>query len=214
MTIQKYPLLWEHLSQVKEVLGLLSEGQMKRGREANEILSLKFHHLHFVAVALHKEKQKKQDLSMIDLTSQYIRVFLKPRPSDGFPEFLDNFVRESIRTFPFKETAVFRQLLVNLSKTKQEIQNALAINLLNSCINGQRGFSEENPCPTCGQEKAPMKCSQCKSVHYCDRECQKFHWPHHKKQCGQLTKEFQNLQIQSTAQSNEKSDPDAKPNDS
>ena len=36
--------------------------------------------------------------------------------SDRLLDTLDAFVRESARTFPFKETTVFRQLLVGLSR--------------------------------------------------------------------------------------------------
>nr|CAG4650154.1 EOG090X06BA [Sida crystallina] len=203
LTIQKLPLIWENLSKVKEVLGQLSEGQMKRGKEANEILSLKYHYLHFLVAMLDKEKQKKNEASLSEMTVHYAKLLLKQRSSDGFPEYMDNFVRESVKTFPFKDTTVFRQLLTNLSKTKQDPQSPLAISLLNSCINGQRGFQEDDPCPTCGQEKAAMKCSQCKAVRYCDRECQKLHWPLHKKECHVLAKDFQSLQIQSTEQVNE-----------
>ena len=39
-------------------------------------------------------------------------------------------------------------------------------------------------CSTCGEEKATKKCSKCKSVQYCDKECQKLHWFMHKKVCA------------------------------
>eukprot|EP01113_Clastostelium_recurvatum_P001518 TRINITY_DN10619_c0_g1_i1.p1 TRINITY_DN10619_c0_g1~~TRINITY_DN10619_c0_g1_i1.p1 ORF type:complete len:347 (-),score=55.87 TRINITY_DN10619_c0_g1_i1:13-987(-) len=38
-------------------------------------------------------------------------------------------------------------------------------------------------CGNCGMEAKGMKCSRCKKVYYCDRECQKVHWPAHKKTC-------------------------------
>ena len=51
------------------------------------------------------------------------------------------------------------------------------------CVNGQRGFRDEDPCPTCGRPKAPLKCGRCRAVRYCDRQCQKLHWGHHKRHC-------------------------------
>lgn len=187
-TIQKLPLLHEHLEKVKDVLEMLSDNEMKRNREANEVLSLKFHYLRFLVERLAKEHQQHPDKPVVELINQYAKAFLRPRSSDGFQEFMDSFIREAIRTFPFKETTIFRQLLVNLSKTKQDADSALAISLLGSCINGQRGFQDDNSCAACGQEKVSSKCSGCKSVQYCGRDCQKIHWPYHKKECDKLAK--------------------------
>lgn len=39
-------------------------------------------------------------------------------------------------------------------------------------------------CSTCGEEKPDKKCSKCKQVQYCDRECQRLHWFAHKKLCA------------------------------
>lgn len=39
-------------------------------------------------------------------------------------------------------------------------------------------------CSTCGEEKPGKKCSKCKEVQYCDRECQRLHWFVHKKMCA------------------------------
>lgn len=42
-------------------------------------------------------------------------------------------------------------------------------------------------CSTCGEEKPDKKCSKCKEVQYCDRECQRLHWFMHKKTCTRPT---------------------------
>lgn len=66
--------------------------------------------------------------------------------------------------------------------------SASALAVISSAINGQRAFSDGTvtACSTCGEEKAPKKCSKCKAVQYCDRECQRLHWFLHKKACARL----------------------------
>ena len=41
-------------------------------------------------------------------------------------------------------------------------------------------------CAKCGEEDVELRCSRCKSVGYCDGECQRNHWPEHKVLCTQL----------------------------
>lgn len=68
--------------------------------------------------------------------------------------------------------------------TKKEM-NLSAFALVVSTINGQRNFLNEdnNPCVTCAEPKAIKKCSKCRAVQYCDRQCQRLHWFMHKKSC-------------------------------
>lgn len=181
------------------MLETLTDSQMKRNREANEVLSLKYHYLCFLVGKLAKERHQHPDKPALELVNQFIKAFLKRRTGDGFPEFMDNFVRESIRTFPYKETTVFRQLVLSLSKTKQKADSSLAITFLNSCINGQRGFTDDDSCATCGEEKVPRKCANCKAVQYCDRECQKLHWPIHKKECDSLAEMMRKAAIKESS---------------
>lgn len=202
-------MISDNLVAVKNVLELLCEKQMKR-QEANEILSLKYHYLRFLVDRVCKEKQQHPDKPIADVINQFVKAFLRQR-TDGFPEFMDSFIREAIRTFPFKETTVFRQLLLGLSKTKQEADSPLALSPLVSCINGQRGFQDDDCCATCGQEKVTNKCSICKSVKYCNRDCQKMHWFVHKKVCDKLAKQFKNMEIKS--QSSEAADVDLEAKD-
>ena len=41
------------------------------------------------------------------------------------------------------------------------------------------------PCRFCGA-LAEVKCANCKSVYYCDRNCQKRNWKEHKTACKQI----------------------------
>jgi ubiquitin carboxyl-terminal hydrolase 4/11 len=38
-------------------------------------------------------------------------------------------------------------------------------------------------CGACQAYQARLRCTQCMSVQYCDRSCQRSHWPFHKLQC-------------------------------
>lgn len=39
-------------------------------------------------------------------------------------------------------------------------------------------------CLCCGEEGVKSKCSKCRSVYFCNKECQKLCWNIHKKHCG------------------------------
>ena len=41
-----------------------------------------------------------------------------------------------------------------------------------------------NRCEWCLEENQSVRCARCKSVYYCDQECQKKHWILHKQQCN------------------------------
>ncbi|CAB1098776.1 unnamed protein product [Ectocarpus sp. CCAP 1310/34] len=48
----------------------------------------------------------------------------------------------------------------------------------------QQGLPADTPCPVCQELNGLMRCSRCKIVKYCSRECQKQHWhTHHKLEC-------------------------------
>ena len=40
-----------------------------------------------------------------------------------------------------------------------------------------------NLCGACGNSNAKFHCAKCKSVYYCNTECQKSNWPQHKVKC-------------------------------
>lgn len=51
-----------------------------------------------------------------------------------------------------------------------------------------------------------MKCSRCQRVKYCDRACQKAHWPTHKQDChdsrmARLTTSYSSLRSSDSAHS-------------
>ena len=55
--------------------------------------------------------------------------------------------------------------------------------------NSVEGLLEGFKCGKCGKE-AFKRCSKCKSVWYCSRDCQVGDWPEHKAKCNQKAKEI------------------------
>lgn len=47
--------------------------------------------------------------------------------------------------------------------------------------------ARQNQCLICGSCTGVSKCSRCRKAYYCSSNCQKEHWPYHKKVCKPLT---------------------------
>lgn len=168
--------------------------EMTRGADTNEVMAFKYHYLYCVVaevvkcqkrqVTIKAEKsEKSNEEKKSDVVELLIRKFLKCGKSDGLPEYQEAFLRESVREFPFRESTIFRQMVATLASSDPPS----AVSVVSAAINGQRGFSDNvQTCVTCGEEKATKKCSKCKAVQYCDRECQRLHWFMHKKACARL----------------------------
>ena len=205
LNLQKAPLLAENLDKVRQILELMSEREMKRGIETNEVMAFKFHYLAFVVAEVarcrkrqlaaqqerkkeeKREDEKKGEERRSDPMELFARKMLKcARSGDGStPEFQESFLRECVREFPYRECTVFRQMVTSLAQK----DSPQALSIIAAAINGQRGFADTSTpyCSTCGEESAPKKCSKCKAVQYCDRECQRLHWFMHKKACARLS---------------------------
>lgn len=208
LNLQKAPLLGENLDKVQKVLDLMSEREMKRGIETNEVMAFKFHYLSFVVAEVSRcrkrqlaaQQERKKDAQeeaegdkkegeerRSDPMELFARKMLKcGRSGDGTtPEFQESFLRECVREFPYRECTVFRQMVTSLAQP----DSAQALSIIAAAINGQRSFADASAtyCSTCGEEGAPKKCSKCKAVQYCDRECQRLHWFMHKKACARLS---------------------------
>lgn len=187
LNLQKYTGLSEHLREVKKVLDLMCTREMKRGSDTNEVMAFKFHYLGYIVweILKCKERQslvKKDDEEKKDFVEILARKLLKTG-KDGNLDAMDTFLKECVREFPYRECTIFRQMISSLAG--KDPPSALSV--VTSAINGQRGFIDNVPmCHTCGEEKPSKKCSKCKAVQYCDRECQRLHWFMHKKNCARL----------------------------
>ncbi|XP_067011109.2 ankyrin repeat and MYND domain-containing protein 2 isoform X2 [Anabrus simplex] len=215
LNLQKSPPLAENLEKIQKVLELMSEREMKRGFETNEVMAFKFHYLAFIIGEiircrkrqLSAQQDRKKDNEQpagaeerrSDPTELFARKMLKTgRGENATPEFQESFLRECVREFPYRECTIFRQMVTSLAQP----DSPSALSIITAAINGQRGFLDTAPtCWTCGEEKPTKKCSKCKAVQYCDRECQRLHWFMHKKACARLAQtsslnsDMKNLQV-------------------
>jgi len=160
LNLQRIAGLMEHLDEVSNVLELMCKKEMNRGSETNEVMAFKFHYLSSVVAEVAKlQKNNKKDESndkKSDAVELFTRKLLKPG-KDGNLDFMDAFLRESVRNFPFRECTIFRQMVSSLAGNDPPP----AISIVASAINGQRGFVDNIPmCNTCGEEKPAKKMFQ------------------------------------------------------
>jgi len=189
------PALLENVSKIRKVLELMSQKEFKNRKDVNETLSLKYHVLQCIVKDIEKqyEKYKEQEgerkTPFLDL---WIKAMLKGRDSDGYPVYQENFLRQTIKEFPFPEAEMFKMLVVEFSKnTNYGEGGSSAAEHINQTFNGRKGFDDSLYCLTCLAEEAPKKCSLCKSVQYCDQVCQRYHWFVHKKFCPKMKEEYE-----------------------
>ncbi|XP_041371875.1 ankyrin repeat and MYND domain-containing protein 2-like isoform X2 [Gigantopelta aegis] len=182
LLLKENPELLHESYKVCKVLDCIVEKNMK-SREPNDVLALKLHY--FATVIRHAVKAENIDV--------WIKSLMKGRDSDGFPELQDRLIRQSLKDFPYIDCQLLQHIVRQLAPIK--IGDTPAISILCAAINGQQfGADSDNNCSTCGVANASKKCSVCKMVHYCNQQCQKLHWPSHKKFCKQLTVKFQILE--------------------
>lgn len=186
LNLQGFRLV-EHLNEIKKTLDLMCTQEMKKGRETNEVMAFKYHYLYFIVTDIVNIQKKLTEKSNDEeKKSDPIELFCKKllkAGKDGNFDFMDSFLREAVREFPYRECTIFRQMVASLA----DADSPPALSVVNAAINGQRGFIDNIPtCSSCGEEKPAKKCSKCKIVQYCDRNCQRLHWPIHKKECARL----------------------------
>lgn len=188
------PKLLENVTMIRKVLEMMSDKEFKNRTDVNEVMSLKYHIIHYIVKDIEKqlEKDKKQDPpAKSPFIDRWIKWQLIGREEDGYPVYQENFLRQGIKEFPFPESQLFKMLVTNFSHCKNYGEGQTAAEYINGAFNGQKGFKDHENCDTCGQEGAAKKCSNCKSGDYCDQVCQKYHWFLHKKHCERLKKEFE-----------------------
>ncbi|KAJ8675597.1 hypothetical protein QAD02_011383 [Eretmocerus hayati] len=196
MNLQKYPGLRDNLPMIRSVLELMRKKEMSKGSETNEVLAFKYSYLYTIVNEIIKfedqtarinngEEKNEDDKPKQDVISLFIRKLIKP-PMKGCSPFMDTLLKKAVYDFSYHDSAIFRQIAATLSTPDPPS----CLSVIVSAINGQRAFDDDaKNCDTCNEEKAMKKCSKCKKVQYCDRECQKTHWFIHKLSCDNLNEE-------------------------
>eukprot|EP00096_Caligus_rogercresseyi_P015272 TRINITY_DN7723_c0_g2_i2.p1 TRINITY_DN7723_c0_g2~~TRINITY_DN7723_c0_g2_i2.p1 ORF type:complete len:377 (+),score=106.21 TRINITY_DN7723_c0_g2_i2:169-1131(+) len=177
--IKKNSDLLDNLSSVVRVLELMSAREFQNRHDVNEVLALKFHMIHYILNDA--EVQMKKFSAPLE---KWIKLMLLGRESDGYPSHQEAFLRRGVASFPFPESQLFKVLMTNFNHVQEFGKGgATAAEYINQGFNGQKGFKDTENCVTCGEGGAVLKCSACKSTHYCNLQCQKLHWFTHKKLC-------------------------------
>lgn len=144
LNLQRIGTLSEHLKMVKKVLELMTEREVKKRNEINEIMAFKYHYLGYMVGEIikcrdyfqsRKESQEGADTSKSDFVELFVKRVLKEN-KQGQLEYVESTVRECVREFPFRESTVFKQVLVQLT-SKDSLP---ALDVIRGAINGQRGF--------------------------------------------------------------------------
>lgn len=189
LNVQHIPGLLDNAAKVSKVLEMLCKREMSRGSETNEVMAFKYHYFSFMVneinIIYNRQKANTdKDQKKYDVVEVIAKRLLKPGRNGVSQDLMDQFLKDCVREFPYRESTTFHQMVSAL--TSNDPPSALSV--INCTINGQRGFVDTvSYCITCGEEKPAKKCSKCKSVQYCDRECQRLHWFVHKKACNRET---------------------------
>lgn len=145
LNIQKFGALSEHMKTVKKVLELLTEREIQKRGEINEIMAFKYHYLSYIVGEIIKcreyfqSRKESQEGSADANKSDFVELFAKRVLKEnkfGQLEYVETTIRECVREFSFRESTVFKQVLVQLT-SKDPVP---ALDVIRGAINGQRGF--------------------------------------------------------------------------
>lgn len=70
-----------------------------------------------------------------------------------------------------------------LQSKERDLPESMRVSVIVPLVDAEyKAALDENVCPGCGRE-ATLNCSRCSKQKYCSRDCQKGHWPMHRKIC-------------------------------
>ncbi|CAH8450861.1 unnamed protein product [Schistosoma haematobium] len=168
----------------------------------HEPLSLK---LHLLACCIRRageyyDKEPKitdiQDRASSPL-KQLIRKFLVGTEPYGLPLGQEQFLRQSLTSFPHHQSTLWRHIVQQISPLDLG-RMPTAFSVLTKTINGTIIYNARplELCATCGDSPELGKpgtlkaCQQCKITSYCSVSCQRLHWFTHKKFCSVIKSKY------------------------
>lgn len=178
------------VSNFKSVNDVLENEVEKQYKGVNEILALKYHFLSCVLTKASKWENGDEGKGGVD---GLLKNLLKGRSEDGFLLNMEMLFRNSIKSFPYASSQIFRQLVRTLSQTNIG-DHPSALEAVTQSLLGVQSADFSHCCVTCSEADITNKCSGCKMVLYCDAVCQKLHWSTHKLFCKELKKEYEIMQ--------------------
>lgn len=149
LNLQKCGTFSQHLKQLRKVLELMTEREMQRRNDVNEIAAFKYHYLGWIIGEIikcrdHFAQRKESDAAAapsaepktVDYTELFAKRVLKEN-KNGQLDYVESTVRECVREFPFRECTIFRQIVTQLAAKDP----SPALDIVRGSINGQRGFA-------------------------------------------------------------------------
>lgn len=137
MNLQRIGVLSENLQPIRKVLNLMSEKEMQKHNELNEIMAFKYHYLSWIVGEINKCREYFQ--SRKEAKNDYLELFAKRVLKEnrvGQLEYLESTIRECVREFNHRDIAIIRQIVMQLASK----EHTPALDIIRTAINGQRGF--------------------------------------------------------------------------
>lgn len=142
LNLQKIGALSENLKLIRKVLTLMTDKEMQKHNEINELMAFKYHYLSWIVGEIHKCReyfQSRKENQTNDSKNDYLELFAKRVLKEnklGQLEYLESTIRDCVREFSYRDCAVFRQVVVQLANK----ECLPALDIMRGAINGQRGF--------------------------------------------------------------------------
>ncbi|CAK9293051.1 unnamed protein product [Gordionus sp. m RMFG-2023] len=105
--------------------------------------------------------------------------------------YVERLLREMIKNYPHKDSAIFRTLLYEIHKiplgdnptSHSILQNVLFYSVNEGETVNHNHVELDASCVVCSELKNTKICKNCNQIYYCSVYCQKLDWPFHKKTC-------------------------------
>eukprot|EP00794_Sanderia_malayensis_P019573 gene19573-21504_t len=191
--IRDHIILLDNFASVEKTLDLIRDKLYKN--DIREVVALKIHY--FLCILQKCQKWRKGSGEKQDGITAFIKKLVKGRQEDGFQLVIQDFILESIITFPFQQSNLFQTFQASLLDPEKS-KEINALSALTQSINGLQSANFSETCATCGRKEDVKKCGKCKVVDYCSRNCQELHWSTHKKRCAKFAQQLKGQETQLT----------------